>query len=163
MKIFVYKVKSQKKPPRGKAALSIEKILFITFAITFTIMIIVQAALLNPDVRTFLAIDAGLEGSPLEVEEYLYEEGIVVLKLLNYESCHNLKVLINGDEWARFSEKELSLLVKDGDVIELDGSNFSKPVEVGIASNSSNVYLDSTDKEFKVNSTKKKLARVRIK
>lgn len=159
MKILMCKFNTQKR----SSELNFEKILFTIFTITFVLMVIVQTALLNQDVRILLDVDAGLEGTPLEAEEYLYKDGIVVLKLLSQDTCPDLKILVNGTEIARFDENELIITVRDGDVIEADGSRVPDSLEVGIKSTSSNISLDSIYREFKVDSSVKKLARIRIK
>jgi hypothetical protein len=163
VKILVFKVDTQKKPKKRKTCISVEQFLFTSFLVAFAIMVFVQIALLKSGVRTFLSVDTGFEGSPLEVEEYLFEEGIVVIRLLSHSLCNDLKILVNGSEAARFTENELIISVKDGDVIEIDGSNIDSSVEVSIVSTSSNVQLDSTSRQFKIKSVKKKLARVRVK
>ncbi|HHW32419.1 MAG TPA: hypothetical protein GXX20_12255 [Clostridiaceae bacterium] len=159
MKVLICRFNTQKK----RSEINIEKILFLIFSVSFALMVVVQAALLNQDVRIFLDVDAGLEGTPLEAEEYLYKDGIVVLKLLSQDTCPDLKILVNGTEIARFTENELIITVKDGDVIEADGSQVPYSLEVGIKSTSSNILLDSIYRQFKIDSSIKKLARIRIK
>jgi hypothetical protein len=159
MKILIGKTNIQKK----KSIVNFEKILIGMFTVAFLLTVIIQTALLNSDFRTIFSVDSGLEGTPLGQEEYLYMEGIVVLKLLNQETCPALKVLVNGDEVDRFFENESVITVKDGDVIEVDGSQVSDSLEVGIKSTSSNISLDSIYREFKVDSSIQKLTRVRIK
>jgi len=147
---------------RRETGYRIEKILYITFIVTFFLMVVVQAAILNPDIRTFLAINDELEGAPLSAEEFLYNKGTLVLKLSYGEINENLKVLVNGDEVARFNTGSISINVKDGDIVEIDASEVQDDTEVIVASQSDNINRDSYNMRVTVNSNIKKLVQVQM-
>ena len=78
MKIIIFKTSRKQKKQRNKKIFSayiFEKILFSTFVFVFISLIIVQAAMTNPNVRAVLVSENSLEGNPLQNEEYLYKEG----------------------------------------------------------------------------------------
>ena len=106
MKVVVFKAGKNKKRPDKKTKnprFGFERILFFSFIVLFTALVLVQTAMMNPSIRTFLVNDTGLEGSPLEFEEYLYSEGEVSIALYGEDSNEDLKLLLNGDEVAVFS------------------------------------------------------------
>ncbi len=142
--------------------MDIEKLLLVSLLVTFIILIVVQGALLDPAVRTFLSIDEQLEGTPLADEEFLYSEGILYLEVTDAREHHNLKVLVNGDEVARFDRARLQVTVRNGDVVEIDGSDVYETVEVAVASGSENVSPECLNARVTVSSDVKKLVRVKL-
>jgi len=163
MKFLLYRVKRRRSNNRRTAAFNIERILFVAFVTTFVAMIIVQAVLMNPAVGTSLSINEEFEGAPLKAEEFLYAEGRLVLQLIEGVEDYNLKVLVNGDEAARFSDKNVEITVRDGDVIEIDGSDVENHARVAIVYKSDNILSDCVNKAVSVNSNIRRLVKVRIK
>ncbi|HOM01766.1 MAG TPA: hypothetical protein PLH43_02920 [Acetivibrio sp.] len=165
MKVVVFKAgKVKSKKTRVKAAnprLGFERFLFFSFIILFSALVFIQAALMNPATRTFLISDTGIEGSPLQFEEYLYSEGEISLALCSADINEDLKILVNGEEVAAFSQNVISLKVKEGDVVSVDGSS-TEEAEVAIVFASDNIKLDNIGKRIKVNSEVKQLARIII-
>lgn len=106
--------------------------------------------------------DKGIDGRPLAQEEYLYKEGEISIALLESETNENLKLLVNGDEVAAFNENHIKLSVKDGDVIEVDGSLLDHETEVEIISASENIAGNNVGKKIKVNSNIEKVTQISI-
>ncbi|MFZ5989775.1 MAG: hypothetical protein ACOYWZ_21990 [Bacillota bacterium] len=164
MKVLIFKAgKKEKKHVRKEKnpRFGFERVLFFSFVCIFLTLIAVQTAMMNPSVRTFLVDDSGLEGSPLSLEEYLYSEGEISLALCEGDYNEDLKVLVNGDEVAVFSDNVVNLMVKDGDVIEVDGS-LAGEAEVEIISASENIANENIGKIVKVNSDVKELTKITI-
>lgn len=141
---------------------SVERFLFLAFIVTFIILIAAQAALMNPSIRTFLTSDNEFEGTPLGVEEFLYNEGEIGLELLNAEKDPDLKVLVNGDVVDVFDTKDLSISVKEGDVVEIDGTGVSSDAEVSVVSKSNNISSECIGKSVKVQSNVKKIVKIKM-
>jgi hypothetical protein len=145
-----------------KQKLSFERFMFVTFIIAFTLLVVVQAALMSPTVRTFINGNDEFEGTPLDTEESLYEEGEIGIKLLNGIPDGHLKVLVNGDEAAVFNNSIINLKVMDGDIVEIDGSEANADSEVVIISKSDNISPESANKRVKLKSGVKRLTQVKI-
>mgnify|MGYP001270298561 CR=1 FL=1 len=124
-------------------------------------MLLVQAILLDPTLRATIIFKEGLERTPLVEEEFLYNEGFIVLKLEGNTSGYSVKVLLNGEEFSAFEGDKLVVPVIDGDVIEIDGNNAQGEFDVVIESLSENVGDELLEKRVTVSSEVKKLARVR--
>lgn len=139
-----------------------EKVLLIAFITVFALLITAQAALTDFSVRIALNADDRLEGRPLGPEEYLYDEGEIVLNLLDGEFGEEIKVLLNGTEASDFSQSEISLRVKDGDVIEIDGSRIAYDSSVKTVSGSGGIRRDCLGKSVTVNSNTKALVKIRF-
>lgn len=163
MKVVFFRVDSQSKAKRtAKAKINIEKVLFVSFIAAFTILIIAQAALITPSVRTFMTGRTEFEGKQLGLEEYLYDEGKITLELFRDQTDSGVKILVNGDEVAAFNNSVVSLTVRDGDVVEIDGSSLDSPAEIAVVSKTSNIS-DECLKKTVVKGNVKLLTQVRMK
>lgn len=166
MKIVVFSVgKKQRRPGTKKKSVNpgarFERVLFFLFMLFFISLIVVQTAMMNPSIRTFFNSDTDVEGSPLQYEEFLYNQGEISIALCDEEYNEDLKLLVNGDEVAAFSQNIINLTVKDGDVISIDGS-LAGEAEVELVSASSNIKSSDIGKRIKVNSDVKQLTRIII-
>lgn len=104
----------------------------------FIILVFAQAALTNPVVRLYLFHDY-LEGEPLGSEKTLYTACKMELSLIDRNYCSDLKILVNGDERDSFKERSVMLNVKEGDIVELYGSNLSGTARVGVTAASEKI------------------------
>lgn len=116
----------------------VEGLLKTLFLVTFAVLIIAQTALTDASVRESFAKEAA-DGEPIGREVYLTEPCKMELKLINMESCPELKVLINGEEADAFRSDTVFLELKDGDVIELDANSMLISAQVQISAVSRNM------------------------
>lgn len=162
MRFIFYHFNGDKKNKKNAARFNIERFLFLAFIVTFIIMLAAQAALTNPSIRTFLTAESEFEGTPLGVEEFLYHEGEIGLELISADKNPNLKILVNGDDIEVFTAKVMIIPVKDGDVVEIDGSGIKGNAEVAVISKSDNVLEECIGKRVKVQSNVKRIAKVQV-
>lgn len=168
MKVIFFRAGKDRKKKNDKTAfrfmnMGFEKVLFFAFVCVFIALVFVQGLLMNPSLRTFLVRDSGINGRPLAEEEYMYSEGEISVALLESENNENIKLLVNGDEIAAFSQNLITLTVKDGDVIEVDGSLADIETEVEIISATENISGIEVGKKIKVNSNIEEISRISIK
>jgi hypothetical protein len=162
MKIAIFKVGKGKKDQRKRIKSNTEKAFVITFFALFASLVLTQLLLAAPSTRKLLVKDAEFEGSLIGIEENLFSEGELELELQNIQKDENLNILINGDEVAAFSDKSMVLKVRDGDVIEIDGTNTDSPAVVKITKSSRNIENSCVGKEFRIESELKNLINVKI-
>jgi hypothetical protein len=160
MKMVYYKYKNHKKDKGRMKTKGFEKIIYIAVVVTFVVLVIVQAAMANPSVRTYLTVDGDYDGTALETEKYMYNNGKIGLVLLQGETDGSVKVLVNGNPIAVFSGKELSIDVKEGDVVEIDTSECDNPAQVSVATNSGSISSKCIGKMVEAFHEVKKLVRV---
>ena len=79
----------------GKA--SFERALFGLFIFSFMLLLVAQIILTNPDLRSLAAMDSRYVGTPIKTEEYLYDQGEVMLELVKPKSDSSIKILLNGE------------------------------------------------------------------
>lgn len=141
MKLLIFRMgKSSKKnkSTTKNIGLNFERFLFFSFICIFMALIIVQAAMFNPSLSAFITKESNYDGRALQLEEYLYEEGDISIALCDGNCNEDIKVLVNGEEVAAFTDSVVDLKVKDMDVIEIDGS-LVEGIEVEVVSASSNL------------------------
>lgn len=95
------------------------------------ILIIIQVVLLiNPGVSSKLNTALRLEGEPLKEAEIIELAGGISttpwaslsLRLVDYVSLPELKVLVNGKIVSDFLHREVTIPVKNGDIISIQGN-----------------------------------------
>lgn len=140
----------------------IEKLIFGVVSFLFVVLVVVQVALIEPNVRTLLVVDSRYDGEILKPEEFLYKTGTIELELLSSNFNENIYVLINGEIKTNFSTKSVIIPVKNGDVVEVDGSKYQSPIEVRIKGKSNNILGESINNKFTVNSNIEKIINIKI-
>ncbi len=140
----------------------IERILYASFFVVFLLLIITQAAIFIPSIKSAVIEKDSMMGVPIGKEEYLYKEGKLELTLGSFENYPALKVLVNGEEQASFQGKAVSLTVRDGDVVELDGSGTNANTGVSVSSVSGNMDKKYLGKTFVVGREVLKIFKVRL-
>jgi hypothetical protein len=103
------------------------------------LLVAVQAAMLDPAVKSAISGEKELEGEVLQEEAYFYTPCKMEMKLLNIDSCPDLEVLVNGEKRAAFDENSVLLELKKGDVVELDASYVLVEADVQVSAVSSNI------------------------
>lgn len=143
--------------------LKIEKTLIISFLVCLSVLIIAQLLMVNSEIRTFLTQEERVEGVFMDNSGVLYDKGFLVMELINKESMNDVWIMVNGERVANFYKKQVSISVKDSDLVEIDARTTNSPAKVRVSSFSSNVKLliDNSGKEFDKNIGI--IARVRIK
>lgn len=160
MKMKVFKFVKNKE--NKEKATNFENILFGVCILCFIILIAVQIILVTPVLRDKLNLTDTSIGLPLNGDEYLYNQGQITLKIVGEDPDPLLRILINGDFVAAFEKTEMDVSVKDGDVIEIDGSQTSVPHIVQVKSISANVSNKCKNASATVNSNIQKLVKVRV-
>ena len=163
MKIVMFKVNNGRRSNKRRVnTMGVERFLTLLLVFTFTVLIIAQTALIGPDIRTSTGETIGREGKPLGLEEYLYSEGKIGLELSGPVPDEGIKILVNGDEVADFGRNFVSITVRDGDIIEIDGSDAMVDAEVSIVTRSENISESFANKRIKVGPGVKFLTQIDI-
>ncbi len=103
------------------------------------VLLVVQAAFLNPVFKSAVSNDNKLEGDLLKSEAYFFIPCKMELKLINIDQCPDLVVLVNGEKSAAFNTNTVMLDLKDGDVVELDAGSLLEEAVVQVRAVSSNI------------------------
>ncbi len=141
----------------------IERLLIIIFSICFALLILAQVLMTFPNARMFLTQEEKVEGVFLEKSDALYDKGVVVIELINHERIDAAWVLVNGQKKVNFTGKQVSISVKDTDLIEVDGTKVDGIIKVRIASCSTNIDLLIDNSVLDIDGNIGVLARARLK
>jgi len=144
----------------GKMA-AFERRIVVCFLIFFIFTLLSQAFLSRKNTMDDVLAHGRIRGSALEGEHCLYQEGILELRIEGKENP-DIKVLINGEEAGAFEKTYVALMVKNGDIIEIDGNYLDNPVSVTVVSKSGNIASDVLNKSYVIGSGIKRLFRVQI-
>jgi hypothetical protein len=144
----------------GNSKVSFEKILFSLFILSFLLLVTAQITLSSPNLRSLVAVDSRYEGTPLKTEEFLYNQGEVIIELVKPKTDSSIKILLNGEVVSDFYDLQVTLDVLDGDVIEIDASNVKNEVEVRIADVSNNINRKYIGKSVSVKASIKILSQI---
>jgi hypothetical protein len=162
MKVLIFNYKDKRRDKKSNRPVNFERFLFKAFLIVFVLLLGVQAALLNPAIKSSITKQESIEGAPLGVEEYLYNFGTIEMELLDEDSIPALKILVNGEEKACFDTKNIRLDVIEGDIIEIDGSAVNDNVKVAISSVSTNINKEYVGKIFQIDGNVQNIVKVKI-
>ena len=139
-----------------------EKILLGLLATLFVTLLISQVILLAPSQNGDFALASSPEGIPLEKKVFLYGHGKIGLNLVNDDSCLGLKVLVNGEQQATFTSKYVEVALKDGDVVEIDGSEILKDMYVDVAELSGNTRQKVVGKRIRTRADTQFVAKLKF-
>ncbi len=161
-------MKNKRKRPKLKILSlegpKVERLLITCFLVCLVILVTAQILMINPDIRVFLTGEEKVEGVFLDKTDVLYDKGVVVIELVNHESMNNLWVMVNGTRTVSFNGgRQVSIQVRDADLIEIDGTEVKAPVKVRVSSSSSDVDLLIDNSDLEVNGNIGVLARARLK
>lgn len=140
----------------------LENILFGTCIICFAILVIIQSILAVPTARDALNLSDKSIGVPLSNDEYLYDQGQIKLKMIGNEPDPTVRILINGEPVAMFENIDMDISVKDGDVIEIDGSESIIGHIIKVESCSANISNKCRTAVANVESNIQRLVRVQV-
>lgn len=146
------------------AGINVEKLLFTTFFLFFSLLVITQTMLTISGSREGLSANSAIEGVPLGKEEFLYKEGEITLELLSEYKTYGdkIKVLLNGEEIGNFTYRLLTLKVKDGDIIEIDSTSVIDRIYITHRKASLNVINVDLGKKYAFDAEVKKIKKVKI-
>jgi len=125
----------------------IEKVSIFCIKFLFVLLLCTQALLLVPGMGSRLNLALRLEGEPLKNEALLSQaESVsstpwtsITLELLDYQSRPDVEIEINGLEAGSFLRKEVSLAVKEGDLISIFNPVENLPVTVMVSKKTPNI------------------------
>ncbi len=161
MKLKVFKLKSSNTENTEKNT-AFENILFSTCILCFVVLILVQTVLVVPSLRSRFHMTDKSMGLPLNGDEYLYQQGQMTVEIIGSEPDAALRILVNGDNVAAFDATQMTISVKDGDVVEIDGSHSAVGHVVKIKSATTNISSKCKNAMVNIDSNIRTLVKVHM-
>jgi len=128
-----------------------------------SLLLITQVVFLNQNTRTILSRIDRLEGSSVADSQLFIKRGEVELTIESHENTSGLVFYINGEEVPVRAGKSIKLTVKDNDVLEVSGADFSDIAVLRLSSVSDNVIVPEPGKIVYINGNLVLIDRVRLK
>lgn len=127
----------------------IEKSLFSLIVLALATMSIAQILLTDETWRNYLNFANRLESQKIFISDWpqvesaagtdLKNVGWITLKLEKYHTLPNAYILVNGREVRRFTTDTVIVPVREGDIVEADGSSYSKSFAINVAAVTDNI------------------------
>jgi hypothetical protein len=144
-----------------KAVQKCEKILLRILVFCFIALIVAQSLLTSDPMRFYLSWAERIEGEPLQewsgssssvVDSQSGLFAHVTLELKDYSSLAKANLLVNQKKVADFRQKQITIRILPGDIIEIDGSFYNQPINFEITKISPNIIESSFQKQIRTNS-----------
>ncbi|MDD4237771.1 MAG: hypothetical protein PHT62_04375 [Desulfotomaculaceae bacterium] len=92
----------------------------------------------------------------------LLQEPVITFQLKNYSTLPLARVLVNGESRGEFRERYVTVFVREGDMLEVDGSRYSRPLDIEVLDVSKEVLVPSAGDHLRVEGGITCLGRVRL-
>jgi len=87
---------------------------------------------------------------------------VITLRLNRYSALPLARVLVNGESGGQFTDRYVTVFVREGDLLEIDGTRYNRPFEVEVLDVSRGVVLPEPGATIKVQGTVSAIGRVRL-
>lgn len=92
----------------------------------------------------------------------LLQEPVITLQLKNYSTLPLARVLVNGESRGEFRDRYVTVFVQEGDIIEVDGSRYNRPLEIEVLDVSKEILVPLAGEHLRVEGGITRLDRVRL-
>ncbi|SDK48526.1 hypothetical protein [Natronincola ferrireducens] len=93
----------------------------------------------------------------------LQQQGTVTIEIIGDKVYPHLEILLNGESYKKFHNENTSvIMVKDGDVVQINGSMYNEDIQLKVVNVSYNVKLPQPPKTVYISRNIKTLSRVEI-
>jgi len=142
-----------------------EKYLMRLVVLCFVAVIVAQGLMTDDTTRFYMSWSERMEGqnlpAPVVAEkgdslpginvDIKSPQALLTIKLSNYPSASQAKIMINGQSRYSFSKQQVTLRVDAGDTVEIDTRDCRLPLEFRIDSGSDNLAYPSRGQIFSGN------------
>jgi len=130
-----------------------QNILVFCLQLVIIVMLITQSLMLIPGMDSRINLALRLEGEPLKEDMNLYQAGSIsltpwtslTLELQEYNSRPDVEIELNGADAGTFLRKEISLAVKQGDIISIFIPKDNLPIKIKISKKTPNILVPRLD------------------
>lgn len=125
----------------------IEMVLLRLVVLVFVVFFISQVFMTQNPLERIVTVFEGFDGigfhndanvpalegeTNASTDEIANQQGEITLALVNYSSLQKAKVLVNGKSVGTFLNKYVLVNVKEGDILEIDGTFYNHPIKVEV-------------------------------
>ena len=145
----------------------VEKYLIRIIVLSLLVIVVVQGMMTHDPLRLYLSWSERMEGQVIEYPvagdaktanknkpetlKTASPQAYLVIETKEFSSLPRSIILVNGNEKARFNDKEVKLLLKANDVVEIDSCAYNFPVTYCIKNSSDNLAFPEKEKLYTAN------------
>ncbi|HPZ43011.1 MAG TPA: hypothetical protein PL078_03305 [Bacillota bacterium] len=78
------------------------------------------------------------------------QDSVITFRLKNFSSLPLARVLVNGEVRGEFRDRYVTVYVREGDILEVDGTRYKRPLEIEIFDVSGDVLSPAVDTTIRV-------------
>jgi hypothetical protein len=143
----------------------VEKGLIRIVTITLLALVVIQGLMTSDPIRFYLSWGERMEGQTIEIpavtpiEEKRPEatvespQATVTISIEKFSSLPKAKLLVNGKEQGKFTQREVRLVLQAGDTLEIDSGAYNFPINFVITDVSANTEFPSAGQTYTANQT----------
>ncbi len=145
----------------------VEKYIIRIIVLSLLVIVVVQGMMTHDPLRLYLSWSERMEGQVVEYPvagdaktvnkdepeklNVISPEAHLILGIEEFSSLPRSIVLVNGREKTRFNDKEVKLLLKAADVVEIDSRAYNFPVTYYIKNSSDNLAFPEKETLYTAN------------
>ena len=145
----------------------VEKHLIRIIVLSMLVIVVVQGMMTHDPLRLYLSWSERMEGQVVEYPvagdaktaktdkpeklKVTSPQAYLVIEIKEFSSLPRSIILVNGHEKARFNNKEVKLLLKANDVVEIDSCAYNFPVTYCINNSSDNLAFPEKETLYTAN------------
>jgi hypothetical protein len=135
------------KPGRDR----LERVLIRLVVVIAAIVMLVQAlGAGNPWLEDTVPVASLERIQPPLITDGLLQEPVITFQLKNYSTLPLARVLVNGESRGEFRDRYVTVFVREGDMIEVDGSRYNRPLDIEVLDVSREVLVPSAGDHLRV-------------
>ena len=153
-----------KAPTRRPLGQKLESGLIRLLAAIAVVVMLAQLIIYNKSVKQVAAPFASLEGPRPNRGNYagILQSPIITFQLKNFSSLPLARVLVNGEPRGEFRDRYVTVYVREGDVLEVDGTRYKRPLDIEIMDVSGEVIAPVAGTKIRVEGRINSLGRVHL-
>lgn len=140
----------------------LERALIRLVVVIAGVVMLVQTIIAGNPLQEDAVPVASLERTRPPLTTGLLQEHVVTFQLKNYSALPLARVLVNGEPRGEFSDRYVTVFVQEGDLLEVDGSRYSRPLDIEVLDVSKEVLVPAAGDHLRVEGGITCLGRVRL-
>lgn len=153
-----------KAPFRSSPVQDLEKGLIRLVVLIAAVLILAQLIIYSDSMEQAAAPVASLEASRpiLRDTTGLLQDSVITFQLENFSSLPLARVLVNGEPRGEFRDRYVTVYVREGDILEVDGTRYKRPLEIEILDVSDEVVMPAAGTKIRIEGSINFLGRVHL-
>ena len=90
----------------------------------------------------------------------LFQDSVVTFQLKNFSTLPLARVLVNGEPRGEFRDRYVTVYVREGDILEVDGTRYKRPLEIEILDVSDEVVTPAAGTKIRIEGSINNIGRI---